>query len=164
MFAMIRIFTIQTTLQLRQLWSSTDGGLNWGFSQHNCQTKVFFLMGKVQGTSPWFCCCWQKHYKSSEHCNKNQQSWQSLWTRKSDKKNSSIFTLQFSFLRCHSVLNASCFHFQSGHLHYFSKVKKLRWIWQHPTRTGTQNFIDRYRILYIFYYFFLFDFLFNIHM
>jgi hypothetical protein len=28
---MIRIFTIKTTLQLRQLWSSPNGGPNWGF-------------------------------------------------------------------------------------------------------------------------------------
>jgi hypothetical protein len=32
------------------------------------------------------------------------------------------------------------------------------------TRTDTENFIDRYRILYIFNCFFLFDFLLNIHV
>jgi hypothetical protein len=43
-------------------------------------------------------------------------------------------------------------------------IIEFRCKWQRPTKTDTENFIDRYRILYIFFNCFLFDFLLNIHV
>jgi hypothetical protein len=43
----------------------------------------------------------------------------------------------------------------------FSFIIEILWKWQRPTKTDTENFIDRYRILFSFWLF-LFDFLLNI--